>query len=320
MDIWEANFASTAYTAHPCRTLGPKRCEGDTAENECGDTPPSCKCCSDDDVLTSCPCCGRYKGLCDKDGCDFNSYRMGEHSFYGFGPNFTVDTRRPVTVVTQFLTDDGTDDGDLVEIRRLYVQDGRVINNSFSTVLGRSASDSISGDYCKAQKGLFQNPDDFTKKGGLKTMGETLDRGMVLVLSLWDDKLTRMDWLDSSVGGGKFPLSKPGVVRGPCPAGSGDAQELRKTKGDAFVRYSGISYGEIGSTFGPGSERLIYPSKAPSILVLATIAIAGMAVCAVAGLFAMGRVRRNHSYSAESPRSSFVDSESGIKPLVSPDD
>ena len=31
-----------------------------------------------------------------------------------------------MTVVTQFITEDGTDNGDLVEIRRLYVQDGQV--------------------------------------------------------------------------------------------------------------------------------------------------------------------------------------------------
>ena len=37
-----------------------------------------------------------------------------------------------MTVVTQFHTDDGTDNGELVEIRRLYVQDGRVIENSIT--------------------------------------------------------------------------------------------------------------------------------------------------------------------------------------------
>ena len=33
----------------------------------------------------------------------------------------------------------------------------------------------------------FGDVDDYTRKGGLKTMGEALDRGMVLVMSLWDD-------------------------------------------------------------------------------------------------------------------------------------
>ena len=50
---------------------------------------------------------------------------------------FKVDTNKKITVVTQFLTDDGTDNGELVEVRRLYVQDGKVIDNSFTDVEGR---------------------------------------------------------------------------------------------------------------------------------------------------------------------------------------
>ena len=35
-----------------------------------------------------------------------------------------------MTVVTQFITEDGTEQGDLAEIRRLYVQNNNVIANS----------------------------------------------------------------------------------------------------------------------------------------------------------------------------------------------
>ena len=41
-----------------------------------------------------------------------------------------VDVTRPMTVVTQFITSDGTDSGDLAEVRRFYVQNGRKIENS----------------------------------------------------------------------------------------------------------------------------------------------------------------------------------------------
>ena len=41
-----------------------------------------------------------------------------------------------MTVVTQFITDDGTDTGDLVETRRIYLQDGKIIENSFSDLPG----------------------------------------------------------------------------------------------------------------------------------------------------------------------------------------
>merc|ERR1711988_1437382 len=100
------------------------RCEGST----CGDTKSG----------------ERYAGVCDKDGCDFNSYRMGDATFYGDdSANFRVDSEQPLTVVTQFLTHDGTDTGNLVEIRRFYVQGGDVIPNSEVAILGPHAGNSI---------------------------------------------------------------------------------------------------------------------------------------------------------------------------------
>ncbi|TFK31027.1 glycoside hydrolase, partial [Crucibulum laeve] len=69
MDIWEANSVSAAYTPHPCTVSGLSRCSG-----------------------TSCGTNGRYDTVCDPDGCDFNSYRMGDTSFYGKG--LTVDTSK----------------------------------------------------------------------------------------------------------------------------------------------------------------------------------------------------------------------------------
>merc|ERR1711973_408649 len=59
---------------------------------------------------------------------DFASWRMGDHTFYGPGDNFKVNTKKPMTVVTQFFTNDNSSDGELIEIRRLYVQEGNVIS------------------------------------------------------------------------------------------------------------------------------------------------------------------------------------------------
>jgi len=67
------------------------RCEG----SECGDGAQ------------------RQNGICDKDGCDLNPFRNGNKNFYGAGSNYQVDTTRPFKVVTQFITVDGTDNGDL---------------------------------------------------------------------------------------------------------------------------------------------------------------------------------------------------------------
>ena len=117
MDIWEANSMATAYTPYPCSMdaePGQLRCE----DIQCGDTDKG----------------ERYQGVCDKDGCDINPFRMGNESFYGKGPGFAVDTTKPMTQVTQFLTTDGTDDGDLFEIRRFYVQDGRIIHSPPSKI------------------------------------------------------------------------------------------------------------------------------------------------------------------------------------------
>merc|ERR1719384_330824 len=192
----------------------------------------------------------RYQGLCDKDGCDFNSYRNGFTDFFGYGSTFTLDSSKPLTLVTQWLTNDGTDEGDLVEIRRLYVQDGKVIKNSGSRGIGANF-DSISEAYCAAQKKFYSDPsqpapNDFNRKGGLKNMGKALERGMVLVLSLWDDKLTNMNWLDSKTGDGK------GGNRGPCSRTAGAPENVRAKYPDAFATYTNFMYGEIDSTYTAG--------------------------------------------------------------------
>ena len=165
MDIWESNSQATAYTPHPCSVSGqgPYRCSG----TECGD--------GDD----------RYSSVCDKDGCDFNSWRLGNHTF--FGPGLTLDTKSKMTVVTQFITDSGTSSGNLKEIRRLYVQNGKVFQNSNINVAGISAVNSLSDATCAQQKTVFGDQNLFSARGGMAKMGDAYKDGMVLVMSLWDD-------------------------------------------------------------------------------------------------------------------------------------
>ncbi|KAJ0413990.1 1,4-beta-D-glucan cellobiohydrolase B [Aspergillus carlsbadensis] len=233
MDIWEANSISTAFTPHPCDVPGQVRCVGDS----CGGTYSP----------------DRYAGTCDPDGCDFNPFRQGNHSYYG--PGMTVDTNRPLTLVTQFITDDGTDTGTLSEIKRFYVQDGEVIANSEST-FAANPGNSITTEFCEAQKTLFDDVDVFTPHGGMAGMGEALAQGVVLVLSLWDDNYAHMLWLDSN-----YPTagdaSTPGVARGTCPIDSGVPEEVQAEHPNAYVVYSNIKFGPLGSTFnedsGPGN-------------------------------------------------------------------
>merc|ERR1712060_945772 len=166
MDIWEANSMANAYTPHPCDVTGQLKCEG----TDCGDNVKG----------------ERYDGVCDKDGCDINPYRMGNRMFFGRGSQYEVDTLKPVTVVTQFLTTDGTDDGQLSEMRRFYVQDGNVIQSPSSTILGPDDTDTITDAFCQAKKTLFGDVNDYAEKGGSAAMGESLDRGHVMAISLWD--------------------------------------------------------------------------------------------------------------------------------------
>jgi len=226
MDIWEANSRATAYTAHPCTVKGQTRC-GNGTDCNCGDGG------------------ARYQGVCDKDGCDFNSWRMGNQTFMGMGSGFTVDTTKIMTVVTQFITSNGQDDGDLTEIRRLYVQNGKVIPNSVATNLGQNFN-SLSDGMCKTQKGVFGDPNDFANKGGMKSAGEAFERGMVLVMSLWDDHEVHMLWLDSQYPSGK---SGPGVSRGPCATDSGDPDQVERDSPHSWVQYANIKFGTIGSTY-----------------------------------------------------------------------
>ncbi|XP_023342726.1 probable 1,4-beta-D-glucan cellobiohydrolase A [Eurytemora carolleeae] len=231
LDIWEANSISTAFTLHPCDTTGPVRCEG----KDCGDNASG----------------ERYDGLCDKDGCDFHSWRMGDQTFFGPGSNFKVDTTKPMTVVTQFITNDGTDTGDLVEMRRLYVQNGVLIANSFSNVPGVDKTDSVNEKMCEQSKNAFGDPLAFQEKGGMKAFGDSMENGMVLVLSLWDDHEAGMLWLDSNFPADADP-SKPGVSRGSCSTDSGNPADLEANYPKATVKISNLKVGTLGSTFFGG--------------------------------------------------------------------
>ncbi|KAG5221600.1 glycoside hydrolase family protein [Salix suchowensis] len=210
MDVWEANSMAAAYTPHPCTVKEATRCEG----NDCGDGD------------------NRYGGVCDKDGCDFNSFRMGD---------------RPSWV--PFVTADNSTSGTLTEIRRLYVQNGQVIQNSKVNIPGMDASlDSITEDFCTSQKTVFGDTNSFQDKGGLAAMGDAFQAGMVLVMSIWDDHEAKMLWLDSN-----YPLDKdasePGVARGTCATTSGEPTDVESQSPNAQVTFSNIKFGPIGSTF-----------------------------------------------------------------------
>ena len=240
MDIWEANSEATALTPHPCDVTGEFICSGSECSN-----------------------------LCDPDGCDFNPYRMGNHSLYG--PGSIVDTTKPFTVVTQFITNDNTATGTLVQINRLYVQNGKVIQNSNVNIPGLAAQNSITQDFCTTKEKVLGDATYFDQYGGLAQMGRSLARGAVLVMSLWDDLSGGMTWLDGLEGSNP---ATPGAERGPCTGGvSADSA--------ATVIFSNIKVGVIGSTFSgsvpvvpppPHSSESVPPSSVPVAVPTATAA------------------------------------------------
>lgn len=61
-----------------------------------------------------------------------------------------------------------------------------MIPNSYSTNLP-TAYNSITDDFCNSQKTTFGDTNTFEPLGGLSAMGDALEDGLVLVLSLWDD-------------------------------------------------------------------------------------------------------------------------------------
>jgi cellulose 1,4-beta-cellobiosidase len=187
----------------------------------------------------------RYGGTCDPDGCDFNSYRMGNTGFYG--PGKTVDTNSKFTVVTQFLTNTGTASGIMNEIKRFYVQNGVVIPNSQSTISGISGN-SVTESFCTEQKAVFNNTNTWDEHGGWASMTSAMNDGMVLVMSLWDDYYANMLWLDSDYPTTADP-STPGIARGTCSTSSGVPATIESCESSAYVIYSNIKVGAINSTF-----------------------------------------------------------------------
>lgn len=213
MDIWEANSRAAHIAPHTCNVTGVYECSGDECKRE---------------------------GVCDKPGCGWNPYRNDLKTYYGRGSQYTVDTTRKMTVVTQFPADSK---GKLTEITRLYVQDGKVIHAETVNKPGIPAVDSMTQEYCDAS-----GAEPFTRLGGIRGMGEAMSRGMVLALSIWWDAGGNMQWLDGAAEGA-----------GPCSATEGNPTEVVKVEPFPEVTFSNMRWGELDSTYG----KKVAPSGPP---------------------------------------------------------
>jgi len=231
IDLWEANSISTAFTMHACDHQNYK-CHG----TSCGDNGED-----------------RFKGVCDKNGCDIQNIRFNglESKFYGPGPDFKIDSLKPVTVTTQFLTDDGTDSGTINEVKQFYTQGGKTIEHPMYSVNGKKHN-SITDDFCKDWVATTKDGTNFIEKGGMKAVDDAFEAGSVLVMSLWDDHYANMLWLDSIYPTNVKPTEcdkYPGSCRGTCPITSGVPADVESGKSaSSTVHFWDIKYGKIGTT------------------------------------------------------------------------
>ncbi|KAF2437757.1 carbohydrate-binding module family 1 protein [Karstenula rhodostoma CBS 690.94] len=202
-------------------------------------------CCNEMDILeanskaisfTPHPC---SSSDCDRNGCGFNPYSQGYKNYYG--PGGTVDTSKPFTVVTQFNTDDGTTTGTLVSITRKYLQNGVVVASA------NTGGDTLTSEMCNA---LDNTAAAF---GGLATSGKALARGMVLTFAIWNDVTGYMNWLDTG-------------NNGPCSLTEGNPALIIQNNPTTHVVFSGIRWGDIGSTFSSGGGAGTTTSKAGTTL------------------------------------------------------
>jgi Glycosyl hydrolase family 7. len=177
MDFWEANRMATAMTPHTCSTKSTQRC---TDQKSCGDGS------------------FRYQGWCDKDGADYNPFRLGQTQLYGPSEKHSINTMKPFEVITQFISHEK----ELKSIRRIYRQDKNI-------VFGGELND----EWIRQRKSLWKENNHFQSLGGMKGMQDSFQRKHVLAISLWDDVSVSMLWLDST-----FPVGskEPGSLRGPC--------------------------------------------------------------------------------------------------------
>jgi len=218
--LWHGNAFSETMVAHPCVSPGLTVCSA----------PPGGQC--------SAPT------VCDTTGCEFNPYREGAETFYGPGVAFTIDTTRKFTLVTQFITNASNT---LTSIRRFYIQDGKTHSNAFPVTPGITKTNEFTDKHCADQKAVFGEQNVFGCFGGLATLGSAFQRGMVLELSVDEDRVDHMLWLDSDFPPGADPRT-PGVSRGLCGSETGDPLDLELHERGAQVIFSNIKFGPIGST------------------------------------------------------------------------
>ncbi|KXX81013.1 Exoglucanase 1 [Madurella mycetomatis] len=220
LNVWTSNAHSFALSTHICPEYYvdqgfPFICDG----SEC--LPPN----------------DRGEMRCDRWGCSYNPYRMGNREFYGKGKR--VDTARKFTVVTRFTE---------TNITQFFIQDGQKIDVPVPVWDGLPKEAGLSADMCGKQLEVFIERDAFGMNGGWdQNLQQLLTQPMVLSTSINVDHYAWNIWLDST-----FPLEAKGELgfeRGDCiPYENNDPFVVQNSYGNATVTWSNIRFGPIGTT------------------------------------------------------------------------
>merc|ERR1712048_1056386 len=125
----------------------------------------------------------RFKGVCDKNGCDIQAYRFNVRDFYGPGDKFKINSLKPVTVTTQFMTDDGTDSGTINKVEQFYTQNGKTIEHPMYEPYASLSGRDLNGPF------LFNLSEDPTETNNLCSKNQEWCDSMLQALKNFRDSL-----------------------------------------------------------------------------------------------------------------------------------
>jgi cellulose 1,4-beta-cellobiosidase len=140
-----------------------------------------------------------------------------------------MDTSKKLTVVTQFISDNGSQNEILKEVRRSDLQNGNVLETVATIQIGKLYN-TIENDSC--MNGSVED-DTYMHLGGYAAFTKSLRMGAILTMSFWTDGSMR--WLDEIDG---WPCTSPG----------GKDAVIAKNK-NSFVEFSKIQYVDINTTY-----------------------------------------------------------------------
>jgi len=209
LDLWEANKHSMQLALHPMKTE-----DSQTVcylEAECGSQEEG----------------HRDVGPTDRNGCYLNPYYFGHKKFYGPGTDYTINTLKPFTIVTEFRGKT-----ELTGMYQYYYQDGKKIE---FPDLGFGSDNVMDQAFCDTVVEKLGETHYFNNNGGMKQFSKAVERGLTFVVSFWDDIATNMNWLDSG-------------ERGTCSDSEGEPNDLREKHPDASFAVRHMRWGPIGST------------------------------------------------------------------------